>query len=310
MRSTEAAPTLGPTGSWLSVTIAMSTAVASSTDAGTPTARSMPVARDLRGHRHEDQDDDARSAAREPQDREPAPEAASAMSAQRVEPHAHDHRAGQTGDRRPPRQPERSDQRDEGERGQDALDEKDRDLRGDDGGDAWGGVRRRSPQGRDPRRGAELAVDLAAEVAHARRAEQRAAVDGAPAAATQTHHAPERETSASSCSAAAATRMPTGAECSAVTNASRWRATTATSAAATPTGTHAPRATRRAPTRAGRTALIVGADRRPAVSSSPATRHSPADAASRSRARRKRAAAPSWTRCSSRRRAMLVGRGP
>ena len=32
------APTLGPTGSWLSVTIAMSTAVASKTDASTPTA--------------------------------------------------------------------------------------------------------------------------------------------------------------------------------------------------------------------------------------------------------------------------------
>lgn len=49
-----------------------------------------------------------------------------------------------------------------------------------------------------------------------------------------------------------------------------------------PTGTHAPIASRRAPTRAGRTALVVSADRRPAVSSSQATRHSPADAASRS----------------------------
>jgi hypothetical protein len=41
MRTAAPAPTLGPTGSWLSATIAMSTAVASGTDASTPTACSM-----------------------------------------------------------------------------------------------------------------------------------------------------------------------------------------------------------------------------------------------------------------------------
>jgi hypothetical protein len=45
--TTAAAPTLGPTGSWLSSTIAISTAVASNTLAGTPSACSISQLRPI-----------------------------------------------------------------------------------------------------------------------------------------------------------------------------------------------------------------------------------------------------------------------
>jgi hypothetical protein len=47
MTTTAAAPTLGPIGSWLSVTIAIRTAIASSTDACTPTASSISQLRPI-----------------------------------------------------------------------------------------------------------------------------------------------------------------------------------------------------------------------------------------------------------------------
>src|SRR3954452_16145461 len=73
-----------------------------------------------------------------------------------------------------------------------------------------------------------------------------------PAASKQIHHAPERARSATSCSDAAATRMPAGAACRAVAHSSRRRAITATSAAPTTIAPPAPITTRRAvPLRSG-----------------------------------------------------------
>src|SRR3954452_595399 len=79
-----------------------------------------------------------------------------------------------------------------------------------------------------------------------------------PAASTQIHDAPERARSATSCSAAEATRMPAGAACTAVTNSSRRRAITATSTAPTTIAPPAPMTTRRAVPRRDRGGLTAG----------------------------------------------------
>ncbi len=81
----------------------------------------------------------------------------------------------------------------------------------------------------------------------ARNSGRRASVPPPPR--TQIHHPPLRATRATSCSPAATTRITTGAECSAVTNSARWRASTAASTAATPHAPRMPTTSRRPPRR-------------------------------------------------------------
>ena len=91
----------------------------------------------------------------------------------------HQHRERQQHERQPPRQPERANERERRQRRQGRLDREDRHLGRDQRRHARGLVGSGAAQGGDPGCRADLVVELAAEVAQARRPEQPAPADGA-----------------------------------------------------------------------------------------------------------------------------------
>ena len=171
-----AAPTLSPNGSWPSETTAISTAIASKTrGVHADRVQHQPVPRDLREHRDQHEAHQSRAAVLRAQHGQALAEPARVRGrdAPEREPHgAHGH---DTHDRRPPGQAERADERERGERRQRGLDEEDRQLGRDQGGDMGGLLRRRAPQRRDARGRAELAVQELADAAEARRPVELAA---------------------------------------------------------------------------------------------------------------------------------------
>ena len=161
------------------MTIAISTAIASNTEASTPTALSMSQLRAICDPTATRTARRRRSAAQVPQHGEAAAEPRAPAGRRLPQPGEHQQRHRQEHERQPPRQPQRTHERERGQRRERRLDGEDRDLGGDQRRHARALVRCRAAQGGDPRRRADRAVELAAQVAQARRAEQAAPADGA-----------------------------------------------------------------------------------------------------------------------------------
>ena len=173
------------------MTIAISTAVASKSDASTPTAWSISQLRAIWAKTATRISTITRAAAvagcAGPPGRSRSPRASGVpgfAGRRRAAPR----RRGD--ERQPPRQAERPDERERGQSREHGLDREDRHLCGDQRRHARALGRSGAAQRADARRRAELAVELAPEIAHARGPEQAAASDRAAGGRRRTRARP------------------------------------------------------------------------------------------------------------------------